>query len=186
MKLKIRINWKLYDAQHNLINEKEHDANSLVIAFIKLLAAQFNPYYSQTIIDTSGVSRTVGEDTITFSCNAAVGNVLMGIRVGTGITAVTIDDNALITPIAEGGAATQLNHGAMSFSGVTVDSGNRYFSMQRTLANNSGGDITIEEVALYVRGAPAVYYFMVDRTLSTYIISNTFSADVTYKFNITL
>jgi len=63
---------------------------------------------------------------------------------------VDIEDYVLGTPVAEGGAATQMNYGNHAIVTPVSDAGNTYSyaGITRTIVNNSGGAITINEVGL--------------------------------------
>lgn len=187
MNLKLMINIKDIDKDGNVFDENEFEANSLVKGFIGILAYQ-SMLGSTNVLDTSGVSRIPGSTFGVFAQNAAAGNALFGIVVGSDNTAVDIDDYALGTLIAHGTGAGQLEYSAMSIpTDFTVSGSDAYFEVRRTVTNNSGGDVTINEIGLYVKtNASTIYYFCIDRTLSTTTVTNTNGKVITYKFQVTI
>ncbi|MBI4186271.1 MAG: hypothetical protein HY530_02050 [Chloroflexi bacterium] len=80
------------------------------------------------------------------------------IVVGSDNTPVTISDYALKTQIAHGSGAGQLNHQAATVNESVVSGPNCGFVVERAFVNNSGGDVTVRESAIYVRMKGPVYY----------------------------
>lgn len=145
-----------------------------------------------TVVDTGGTSRTMSYSTTfagnNFMCNAGATVTTHGIRAGTGTAAVTINDYALQTPIAEGSGAGQLSHGVTAISAQATVGSSREFTVARSFTNNSGASITVNEVALYVRFIDtlnASYYAMIERSLLTFTVANGASATVTYTISVT-
>jgi hypothetical protein len=116
---------------------------------------------------------------------AAVGS-LTGIVVGTGTNPVAVSDYNLQTPIAHGTGAGQLSYGSVSvLDGYTVSGSNAYFTLTRTLGNDSGASITINEVGYIFSSTPGAFLF--DRTLPTpYTVENGLGVRVDYKWQITV
>jgi len=187
MNVKVFIHYKDFDKDGNVTGESEHEANSLVIGFMKVLAAMFGSLTLATI-DTSNTSRNnVGADADNFDVAAAAGVTTTGIVVGTGTTAVTISDYNLATPIAHGTGAGQLSYGAVTFDANTTTSGSSvFFQIYRTLTNNTASTITIEEVGLVGAGSTTGWYFLYDRTLSTKALTAGAATAITYKIQITV
>ncbi len=113
-----------------------------------------------------------------------------GILVGSGTNAESFEDFALQTPIVEGTAAGELNHaaaeamnesyGALVFSNELV----RFFN------NNSGGNVSINEVALaggITAGGVAGQYVVYsrDKLASTVTVPDTGQLKVTYTVQLT-
>jgi len=83
--------------------------------------------------------------------DAAIGNTLMGIRVGKGSTAVAIDDYALETPLEEGTGLDEFNHQVVAFTTPAVVGSTCSFTVSRVMINNSGATITgIREIGAYM------------------------------------
>lgn len=141
--------------------------------------------------DTGGTLRTLNRALAGSGSNldalSGAANNTFGIQVGTGVTAVAIGDTALVTLIADGVAATQLQYGATSAIAPSTAGSTRSFTVSRTLTNNSGGTVTIQEVGLVLSyTADALRRFLVERSLSTQAILNTASATATYTIGVTV
>jgi hypothetical protein len=122
-----------------------------------------------------------------FSVIAAAGDNSYGIQVGTGTATVTILDAHLQTLIANGNAATQLSYGSVSVGAVAIVGSTAKFTIARTLTNNSGADITVNETGLMVNvsiGGPVKN--LVEHTLLTFTITNGVSGTVTYTISVTV
>lgn len=173
------------DKYGRLTDFTKFKANSAVMGFIDILCTQMSQV-NQTITDTGGTPRASTPPANTqFSVNAAAGTVTYGIRVGTGTATVVIGDYALQTAIGHGSSSGLLSYAACAV-GVPGTSGtSRQFTVSRTLTNNSGANITVNEIALYTNYASA-YYFCVDRTLNTFTINNGSSKTVTYTIKVTV
>lgn len=141
-----------------------------------------------TVTDTGGTARGLNNSTSTFKANAAVGTNAFGIQVGTGVTAVAIGNTALVTLIAEGVGAGQLNYSAMTINNPTTIGGTRQFIITRTVTNNSGASITINEGGLAVQGSNGAgpWNFLVDRFLQTFAVANLGSALITITISVTV
>jgi hypothetical protein len=74
-----------------------------------------------------------------------------GILVGTDDTAETFEDTTLVAKVAHGNSSGQLAIQATNAHVTAYDSGSKTMSdtLSRFFNNNSGGDITIKEVAIY-------------------------------------
>lgn len=73
----------------------------------------------------------------------------MGIRVGSGNTAVDISDYKLEVPIEEGTGVGQFSHSACEVGSPTVGAAESAFTVERSCLNYSGGDITVREIGIY-------------------------------------
>lgn len=169
---------------------KEHDA--LLKNFIDMLwLSQYSPSstldaYAVSMTDTGGTVRSQGSYR-QFAINCAAGFSIWGLVVGTGINAVTLIDNKLQTQITHGNGAGQLAHGAVTFVAPTTVGSDRYWNAVRTFTNNSSGDITVNEVGVYV-GVTGPYYYCIARDLVSpgVLIANTKVGTLTYRFKITI
>ncbi|GAJ01607.1 unnamed protein product [marine sediment metagenome] len=113
---------------------------------------------NKTIRDTQGNEYSITTHAYNLCCNAAIGVITYGIRIGKGTTAVAIDDYALESPVGEGVGLDEFNHQAMVFTEPSVAGSTCSFKLRRTMINNSGATITgIRELGCYVRLA-ATYY----------------------------
>jgi len=172
---------------------RRHRANSFVRAWTFVLASQMPYSVPDPVIgpvkDTSNVNQNLRRSYQTFSCAAPAGVTVQGIRVGTDGTAVTLADYALIAPIAHGVGAGQMEHQAQSFAWVGVVAGVCSFTITRSFVNNSGGPITVEECALYIRAinvTPVLVYLCGARDLFTQIVPDGGGVTVVYTLRVVL
>ena len=106
---------------------------------------------SNTIKDTGGVDRAVGQSSSNLRANAGVGNVNYGIRVGKGSTPVDISDYALETPVGEGTGVDQLSHQEVQNTQPVVSAPDCSFKIWRVMFNNTGSTVSgIREIGCYV------------------------------------
>jgi len=105
-----------------------------------------------------------------------------GLVVGTGTTSPTRDDYKLESPITHGTGIGQLYYGASD-----VYYGSDHIEVRRSFGNNSGGDITINEVGLIARyydvDAAEVRGALIARSLFTITIPDGGSATLYYKIS---
>jgi len=138
----------------------------LELLWIQALQIPENSLYQ--VRDTGNVLRAICESAKTFTCDAGIGVVTLGIIVGTGNTAPTIDDYVIETPIPHDAVpptAGALQYGAVAFGAPASDATTSRFTITRDFSNNSGGAITVNEIGLYVEGYVynITYYFMTIR-----------------------
>jgi len=124
-------------------------SKSFLRAYNELVAVMMDSGVAVNITDTGGVVRAITNDGHGFWIDSNAGIVTFGIRVGTGNTAVAIDDFALDTPIVEGAGAGQMNHLATTTAVAVVAAPICSFVISRQINNNSGGGITVREAGLY-------------------------------------
>jgi hypothetical protein len=139
---------------------------------------------SNIIKDTSGTDRTISFlGTTRWKCNGAAADDTLGIAVGSGTTAVTIDDYQLATQIAHGLSAGQLSYGATTFNAPVTSGQSRYFEVVRTFTNNSGGTVTVREIGLISRNEAGTYSFLSLRDVlaSAIEVADTKVLTVTYR-----
>lgn len=105
----------------------------------------------RTVKDTSGNNRSGNASSSSFRCQAGVGQVNHGIRIGKGGSAVAIDDYALGSPCAEGAGVDQFEHQQMEFTAPSVAGPTCSFTITRLMINNSGAVITVTEIGCYVQ-----------------------------------
>lgn len=99
---------------------------------------------------SDGTSPTVyTTDTHNLEMKAAIAESDRSTVVGSGNTAVTISDFQLETQIAEGTGAGQLNYQAGAVAASVVSAPTCGFLIERAFVNNSGGDVTARESAIY-------------------------------------
>ena len=166
------------DGSHD--EPREADCNSWLKQWAEILSTMFEAASATGgstagVLDTGGTGRTV--ETLAANnavegprANSAAPDETFGIQLGTGSTAVDRDDNALVTLIADGSAATQLDYLATTFSARVAISGGYRFTISRQVNNNSGGTITVEEIGLALLhriSGPSTALFLCLRDLVT-------------------
>jgi len=106
---------------------------------------------TNTIKDTGGVDRTVGQYFANLRANAGIGVTSYGIRVGKGTTPVDISDYALENPISEGTGADQLSHQEMQYILPAESPPDCSFTIWRVMFNYTGSTVSgIREIGCYV------------------------------------
>lgn len=120
-----------------------------------------------SITDTGGVSRSIGADGIGFWMRPSAGDDSYGIIIGTGSTAVAIDDYAVATKISEGAGAGQMNYLACIVATPVVAAPICSFEVSRSVVNNSGSQITVREAGLYAKLIGTPYYGCMARDVFT-------------------
>ena len=129
-------------------------AESFVRQFLDLLmmqAAMANELSYHQIRDVTNTLVRIAFSGETFATDAAANDDTYGIMVGTGNTAPTISDYALETKIDDGVGAGELQYGGVTYGLPTSSATESHFTITRDFSNASGGDITVEEIGLYVR-----------------------------------
>jgi len=142
------------DKKGRVLKRISAPSRSYVQAWNKLIDshAMFTNAGSPYVVvkDTAGGDQNAYSSTITLQCNAPVGDINHGIRVGKGTTAVAITDYALESPCENGTGTDQFQHQAMEFTTPSVLGATCSFTVKRVMVNNSGATITgIREVACY-------------------------------------
>lgn len=144
-------------------------AHSFLKAYMQGLHCLWRLLAEGNVKDQGNVARTlrnpVSATARVMEVVSSAGEIRMGVVVGTGTNAVTIDDYALQTQIVSGAGAGQLLHGATTVNAVVTAAGESSVSITRGFTNSSGGTITIEEAGLYFRwtdsGGTLRYFCMV-------------------------
>jgi hypothetical protein len=174
------IEWELRDPKGRIVKRGKQPVKSFVKVWIQWLYIQFASG-SLTINDTSGTSRTMDYNT-RLRIDAGSGVSAYGIVVGNSDTPVTRDDYKLGSQIAHGNATGQLTYGAMSWDAPVTYGTGYLLRGVRVFTNNSGGDVTVKEIGVYVLWGS--YYFCIIRdVLSTPVtIPNGYSWTVRYNF----
>jgi len=136
----------------------KQEANSLLKIFFLLLERHLGQR-SVTAKKTDGADRTTNNSASTFAVNAGSGNSSYGIVVGSGTTAVDIcNDYALENKL-------ELDYSAVTVNATSCGSGVIEVSIYREITNNTGSDVTINEVGLYCLGTDEYQQHCIDRTV---------------------
>jgi len=155
---------EVYDKDGKLIEEKSGKGDSVLNNWIVIFAS-IRDGTRPAMMDQEGnlhyLSQIVFENC---SMKAPAGNDSYGILVGTGTTPVDLGDTKLASKISHGTGSGQLNYGDTSEYGETSDL-TRSEGLQRSFDNNSGADITINEIgmAMKVNDGSNDYYVLIAR-----------------------
>ena len=147
--------------------QRVRKAESFVRQFLDLLmmqAAMTNEMSWHEIRDVGNILRAIAFSGLTFATNGAANDDTYGVMVGTGNTAPTITDYALETKIDDGVAAGEMQYGGVTYGLPTASATESHFTITRDFSNASGGDITVEEIGIYVKAMAAWIIQSNDRT----------------------
>lgn len=191
MKFEIKAQVVLRDKNGKITKIINKTVHSYVLQMIDILRANMN-YTTDTIYDTTPTLRTYqvsGAYSYRMVLISASGDNTYGIQVGTGNDAILITDTHLKTLIAHGATQYKLSYGATSVGVCSTVGTSRNFTIARTLTNNSGFDITVNEVGLAVKAYATdngTYFFLIEHSLLTFTIVNGTSGTVTYTISATV
>jgi len=106
---------------------------------------------TNTIKDTDGIDRTVGQYFANLKTNAGIGTTSYGIRTGKGATSVDISDYALEDPVSEGTGVGHLSHQEMQHTSPVEAPPDCSFRIWRVMFNYTGSTVSgIREIGCYV------------------------------------
>ena len=176
----------------------EIKAESYLVAYLAHVRAALSDLDTQAVPDTASASQTLrspsstptGEDWMRVTAAAADDD--KGILVGTGTTAVTVEDDSLVTKVIEGTGATQLSYATTAFSTIGQSASLASFTITRTFANSSGGAIVIAEVGIACTttntgGTPSKFFLLVrDVLASTESVGDGETLTVIYTIKVVL
>jgi hypothetical protein len=158
-------------------------ANTLVRGFYDILFGRFTKS-STTVVRTDGTPVSEPPHSRDFSENAISGDTTFGIVVGTGTSPVSMMDFRLASLIAHGVGAGRLVYGSVGLTIIEIIGNMIRFQITRLLTNNSGADITVNEVGLIARYGVNDQKVLIDRTLATFIVPNGSSRNVIYELRV--
>lgn len=155
MQVKVYIERRVFDPRGRCIKYRRSLARSFLAHFL-LLFNVFPRQATNSIEDITNTARTIGtawsSSAYSFQADGLLGGVTKGIVAGTGTNAVDINDYALQTLIAHGIAADQLYYLASVFDALSIVGQTASWRFRRTMNNNSGASITVQEVGWYAVG----------------------------------
>ena len=162
-------------------------SKSFVLAFLKMLEAEFNTATGIQVKDTAGANIEANYGyTALFACVAPAGTVTTGIVVGTGTTPHATDDYVMETLIAHGSGATQLNYGSQSFINAVEVGANVDFQLVRSFTNASGSTINVTEIGLYNQLASTKFALTIHDVITAVPVLNAETITVTYTLRTTV
>jgi len=115
---------------------------------------------------------------------AGVVGALRGIVVGTGDTAWSMEQYALVAPIANGTGSGKLTYQASGYDSKSYASKIWTMTSKRIINNNSGGSITIKEVGLY--SDYGCNTFLTERSVLAPVVPVANSAQLTVTYEISM
>lgn len=137
------------DRKGKILSRELRRSRSFLKQWNQLVYVHMTMIASIPMTDIGGAARAGTRSKYSFRMNGAIGVHDRGIVIGTGNTAVTINDYALETRIAEGGGAGQMNYQACSVATSVVAAPTCGWIASRAIVNNSGGLITVREAGIY-------------------------------------
>jgi len=177
--LKIELGAEIRDRHGNLVRQVPfRECHSLLKAFIQMLGSQFSQI-AKTIKDTGGTNRSVPAHATNFLATAT-NQTTYGMVIGTGETPVTMTDYKIETQLT-----TNITHETVTFAVENPDSSTWRLAINRGFVNNTGAEVNIKEVALYVFHQTA-WIFCLDRTLYSVAVQTGETVTLTYRITITL
>jgi hypothetical protein len=169
------LDWQVTDKEGKITSEGIRKAESFVRQFMDLLLIKFinsSMIGSIPVRDITNTLQDTSDSSSNFSTDAPTSNVSYGIIVGTGTTDPNITDYKIETIIAHGTSAGQLQYGAVTYGLPASDSTTSQFTITRNFANASGGAITVNEIALYVKAnVSAVWDIVLTVVIPSYFMT---------------
>jgi hypothetical protein len=164
---------------------RKRKCHSFVKQFLCLLSSQSSGSFSE--VDIGGTTRNLDYIYPTFYIPGTVGTTTDGPVVGTGITTVTINDYKIETLITHGTGSGQLQYSVVTYGAPTTTATGSTFIMTRVFTNNSGGNVTINEIGIIVYHYNAYYYLIVhDNLTSPITLANGETVTLNYTFQTTI
>ena len=179
--IKVEISAKVFNPETGEVIEDKGwtKANSLIRQFIDILAVQASGL-NWNVKRTDDVILSLAPNAGAFAANAGNSNDIYGIVIGTGIAPVTISDNNLGTKIPN----TTANHGIVTFAAEYPSASQSRAVISRVFTNNSGSQLNITEVGLYV--SLTAGQACIERTLYSVSVPNLMSVIISYRFSVYL
>lgn len=180
-KIKVTIQALIGGPPGNRLALPEREANSLIQAFLKMLAIQMSNAPG-IVKDRTGADRTVSPNLNILFAGGPAANTNYGPVIGSGTTPPAMTDYELDSPLT-----TNVAHSITTFALETPDANTMVLAIGRTFTNNTGATLNIREVGLgIVAGAAPTYNFLGDRTLYSLDLPAGLPVTFTYRIYITL
>jgi len=197
--LKAEIIIERYDKKGQLLEKIKQKSRSFLKQFIQLIEVQTNQA-SKTITDITGTNRSVGAVDMNLFCVPGGGHGYVdptyrevqteniGVVVGSGTTAVTPTDTKLETKIAHGTGSGQLVYLGCGLKPVVISGSDAYVDLIRFFENQSGGNVTINEVGIYAIAATQQWGFCICRDVlsSSITVADGQLLKVRYRVKVTV
>lgn len=178
--LKTEIGAEIRNAKGEVIRKTPYrKCHSLVKGFIQLLHAQIAQQLTY-IIDTGGANQAGNPHASNLAGNATT-ETTFGIVIGSGEAAVAIDDHKLGTQLT-----TSIVHQTVTFAVENPKASTYRLAVSRGFLNNTGADVNVKEVGLYLMFWSSGFKICADRTLYTVSFGAGETLTLTYRITITL
>jgi len=171
---RLYLEYELIDGNGRLLRKgRRRRANSFVGNIVALLFC-ITSYSTTTYVSQAGYPSAIRDRTgalrdihmaSAITAAASYGTHTYGIRVGTGTTAVAIDQYNLASPITHGTAAGQLLYADTLVEPITRGSTEWLFRIIRSFSNSTDSTITVNEVGLFLNISGG-YFAMLARDLT--------------------
>ena len=167
-------NGEIDDGKGKITKIRTHRARSFVKQFPQLLLGEFmGTIGTVSMRDTGNTLRSTPysgamKTCITSGYNTGTSYSTHGLVIGSGSTSIDISQYKLVTQIAHGSSAGQLNYGSMSTGAPNYDPDTGIMSVYftRLFSNGSGGNVAVNEIGVYMRDSTSTWYFMLIRELT--------------------
>lgn len=184
MKIYSRLHWKLLENE-KVVKHGTVIPHSFVKAFPQLLYANMSST-NTTITDFTNTPLVIGATGQHFKADGLSGDPSLGINIGTGTVAPTINDIWMQSYIPVGTGAGQMLYGAVSFIAPVVTGGKCTFFIQRIFTNNSGNSIAVSEVGITVNSFGADRFTIERTVIAPILVLNTQSLQINYEIGVTV
>lgn len=179
----------LYDKDGTKIKEEIRPVRSFVQGFGKQWLNFLAGKVDTLNLYTGGSTSTSIDMVNPLAINATAGTGSFGIIAGLGSTAVTFNDTTLVTPVVQGTGLNQMEYGNTTFgSSSVVGTGSYKFTVSRSLANNSGAQITLTETGIVAKNSTNQTFLLLRDTIDSvgdpinFPVDNGQTAVITYSF----
>jgi len=156
------------------------NANSLIKQFIQLLLVGM-ANANQTINNVTGAPSVVDPGYTLLNATAALNITTKGILIGSGTTPVTMTDYSLQTKLT-----TNVAHAAVVIALENPNASTWRIALSRIFTNNTGGTLSVKEVALYVSSGSGAVICCAERTLYAVDVPDGYPITFQYRITITL
>jgi hypothetical protein len=200
--MRIYVELELKDKDGRILVLKRFRSHSYLKQLIAMLRGIMYHTYATpnsgntSVVDTSNTARSYPYSTgalqgagMPLYCPATSSEY--GLVVGSGTNPNTVNTYALQTLISHGSGSGQLSYGSQTFEDLITDDSTVYFRIIRTYTNNSGANITVNEIGLYAKaqdsGGIARIFCIARDVLSTGVtVGDGQTLTVRYKLSLTV
>lgn len=156
--MKYQLTIEIRDKDGKIISQSKQRGRSFLKGYIALLVAQSG--ITPTCTDIEGTPHDIIINTFPLRAAGTAGCDYLGTVIGTGDTAVSINDYKLETKILEGVATGQMEYQNQMFTDPQVVGDRISFTAYRNFVNNSGALITVKEAGIDMYGKTPTYIFV--------------------------